>query len=106
MAEGRPELMRRIAADRDQLRVEAVFALKKLAAVSFTDLMLRRLSHVLGPCMEDTSLREMHELYLRERSIELPGDYDSDRRELEVAIEKLQGGAFLPDPSSSEVQGA
>ncbi len=85
MARGRPELMQPIAPDRDHLRVEAVYALRELGAVTFTDLMLRRLSHRLGPSMDEESLRDMHALYLQERLVEVPADYEADRRQLAEA---------------------
>ncbi|MBK8099802.1 MAG: glycerol-3-phosphate dehydrogenase/oxidase [Planctomycetes bacterium] len=50
------------------LRIEAVYALRELAAVTFADLMLRRLVHSQGPCLQPACLHAAHELFVRHRS--------------------------------------
>ena len=46
---------------------ELVHALRKLSAVTFADVMLRRLVHVLGPCADDACLQRAHSWFVRER---------------------------------------
>lgn len=99
MAQGRPELLQPLASDRDHLLVEAVYALRELGAVTFTDLMMRRLFHSMGPNMEESSLRELHALYMRERLVDISSSYESDLVELEKAVAAMQGEA-APDNRS------
>lgn len=56
---------------------ELVHALRNLAAVTFADLMLRRLVHVLGPCLEDDCLRRAHGWFVRERQWPVDDDCDA-----------------------------
>lgn len=65
---------------------ELVHALRNLAAVTFADLMLRRLVHVLGPCLKDGCLRRAHSWFVRER--QWPVDDDCD-----VAVASVRDGA-------------
>jgi glycerol-3-phosphate dehydrogenase len=74
----RADLVRAIvAADRDTDRVlcphrpfliaEAVSALRHDGVVTFADLLLRRLVHTCGPCLESDCLEAAHAVFLRER---------------------------------------
>jgi glycerol-3-phosphate dehydrogenase len=56
------------------LRVEAVHAVRELGAVTLGDLLLRRLVHTQGPCLQESCLRGAHEVLLRERR--WPADQD------------------------------
>jgi glycerol-3-phosphate dehydrogenase len=49
------------------LAAEFVHALRHEGAVTFSDVLVRRLVHMQGPCVQDTCLRRAHELFLRER---------------------------------------
>ncbi len=91
LAAGQPALFERIAPDRDLWRVEAIYALRTQGAVTFADLMIRRLFHSLGPSIDEASLREMHELYLRERTVEIDRDFDEDRELLFDELARLSG---------------
>ena len=61
------ELSQPLCGHRPFLVAELVHALQHLGAVTFSDLMLRRLVHVLGPCLEDACLRRAHQWFMRER---------------------------------------
>ncbi len=100
LGRGRPDLLERFAPDRDHLRVEAVYALRELGAVSFVDLVLRRLFHSQGPCLDDGVLRDLHELYLRERRVDLPNSFEQDRAELCAAVASMHGGSVLSSAGS------
>lgn len=75
---GRAGLVRAIAAaeptaalplcpHRPFLVAEAIAALRHDGAATFADLLLRRLVHDVGPCLEPGCLRAAHALFLRER---------------------------------------
>jgi hypothetical protein len=66
--------------------------MRALAASTFSDLMLRRLVHAQGPCMEPQCLRAAHDLFLRERRIEVDSDFDAATSKLGEEIERLTGG--------------
>jgi glycerol-3-phosphate dehydrogenase len=68
LAGPRPELLEPICPHRELLRAEAVFAMQQQAVVTFADLMLRRLFHSHGPCLEPACLASMHELYAEYRT--------------------------------------
>jgi glycerol-3-phosphate dehydrogenase len=61
------ELSQPLCGHRPFLVAELVHALQHLGAVTFSDVMLRRLVHVLGPCLEDACLRRAHQWFMRER---------------------------------------
>ncbi len=86
-----PSWLEPICPHRDLLRVEAVHSLRAQGAVTFTDLMLRRLFHSQGPCMEDSCLRPLYDLYLAERQFELPESFDRSCTELRAAVAALRG---------------
>ncbi|MCA8974416.1 MAG: glycerol-3-phosphate dehydrogenase/oxidase [Planctomycetes bacterium] len=69
-----PALAGPLCPHRPFLRAEAVHALRHEGAVTFTDLMLRRLVHGQGPCLDEGCLLAAHELFRRERVV----DHDSD----------------------------
>ncbi|GAB4145374.1 MAG: glycerol-3-phosphate dehydrogenase [Planctomycetota bacterium] len=104
-----PPLGEPLCPHRPFARVEAVFALREHAAVTFADLMLRRLCHEAGPCLEEGCLRAAHELFLQHRR--WPVD---DRADVVIPalIEELRyetGGIRAPSLSAtreSHVPGA
>lgn len=87
----RPDLGAPIAPDRDLLRAEAVFALREQGAVTFTDLVMRRLFDTRGPSLDDGSLRALYELYREERTLDLGGSFEADRDDLLHAIAATTG---------------
>jgi glycerol-3-phosphate dehydrogenase len=91
-------LMRPICAHRPFLGVEAAHALRHLAAMTFSDLMIRRLVHSQGPCMRPECLAAAHDLYLRERLGDADSDFASASAALRIEVERLAGGV-LPAPS-------
>jgi hypothetical protein len=54
--------------------------------------LLRRLVHAQGPCMEPQCLRAAHDLFLRERRIDVDSDFDAATSKLGEEIERLTGG--------------
>ena len=74
------------------LAVEAVYALREQAAVTFSDLMLRRLVHSQGPCMRRECLRAAHELFVLERGTAIDGSFDAAATLLEAEVSRLTGG--------------
>jgi glycerol-3-phosphate dehydrogenase len=56
---------------------ELVHALRELSAVTFADVMLRRLVHVLGPCLEHACLRRAHSWFVRERQWPVDDDCEA-----------------------------
>lgn len=86
-----PTWLEPIAADRDLLRVEAVFALRYQGAVTFTDLVLRRLFHTQGPTEDEAALRALHQLYVEQRASSRPADFDTDHAALRRAVEAARG---------------
>ncbi|MFT4511874.1 MAG: glycerol-3-phosphate dehydrogenase [Planctomycetota bacterium] len=70
------QLAEQLCPHRPFLIGELVYALRNLAAVTFADVMLRRLVHVLGPCLADGCLRRAHSWFIRER--QWPVDDDCD----------------------------
>jgi glycerol-3-phosphate dehydrogenase len=63
IAAERPDLALTICPHRSLLRAEAVYALRHQAAMTFADLMLRRLFHSQGPCLRDPCLTDCHALF-------------------------------------------
>jgi glycerol-3-phosphate dehydrogenase len=92
MANGDKHALQPICPHRPFLRVEAIHAMRALAASTFSDLMLRRLVHAQGPCMEPQCLRAAHDLFLHERRIEVDSDFDAATSKLFDEIDRLTGG--------------
>lgn len=101
LADDRPELLEPIAPDRDILLVEAVHAMRHQGVVRFSDLLVRRLFHSMGPSLDEESMRTLHELYLRERRVEFETSFEQDRDEVLAAVRDL-AGEFLSVSASSE----
>ncbi len=66
LADGRPELQQPLCPHRDLQRVELVHAVRVQGARTFADVVLRRLVHDQGPCLEPSCLRALFALYQRE----------------------------------------
>ncbi|MEQ1632452.1 MAG: glycerol-3-phosphate dehydrogenase/oxidase, partial [Planctomycetota bacterium] len=81
-----------ICSHRPMLAVEAIYALREQAAVTFSDLMLRRLVHAQGPCMRRECLRAAHELFVLERGTAIDGSFDAAATLLEAEVSHLTGG--------------
>jgi glycerol-3-phosphate dehydrogenase len=62
-----PAAAQRLCPHRPFLAAEAVAALQCDGAVTFADLLLRRLAHVCGPCLERDCLRAAHAWFVRAR---------------------------------------
>lgn len=77
---------------RPLLVAEAVHALRHLGAVTFADLMLRRLIHAQGPCRQRECLRAAHAVFVRERTWPVDDDFDRAVALLEQEIAHLTGG--------------
>jgi glycerol-3-phosphate dehydrogenase len=73
-------------------QAEAVHALRSLGAVSFADLMLRRLVHSQGPCLRRECLRGAHSLFLRARLWPVDSSFDLAVAELDAEVRLLTGG--------------
>jgi glycerol-3-phosphate dehydrogenase len=74
------------------LAAEAAYAMRQLGAVTFSDLMLRRLIHAQGPCMQHDCLLAAHRLFLRERRWMVDSDFAKARARLSEEIDRLTGG--------------
>ncbi|MCA8941107.1 MAG: glycerol-3-phosphate dehydrogenase/oxidase [Planctomycetes bacterium] len=91
-----------IAPSRDLLFVEAVFALRHLGVVTFEDLVIRRLFHSMGPCLDEDVLRRLHDVYLQERLLEFDSSFEHDRDRVIAAVRELAGDSVgLGSPSAS-----
>lgn len=74
------------------LGVEAVHALRHLGAVTFADLMLRRLWHTQGPCLQEPCLQRAHSLFVRERRWPVDGECAAAIAALRAEVARLTGG--------------
>ena len=104
MAAGDAALLEPIAPNREILRVEAVHALQSLGAVTFVDLMLRRLVDSRGPALDASSLSAMHALYVAHRPPDAPvRSFEDDRDDLLAAVASMRGsgtgGSTVAPPS-------
>lgn len=70
---------------------ELVHALRNEGAVTFTDVMLRRLMHVLGPCVEEACLRTAHEWFVRERQWPVDDDCQQAVESLRQQVREVTG---------------
>ena len=73
------------------LEVEAVYAMRQLGAVSLGDLLLRRLIHSRGPCLQDECLRAAHGLFVSERRWPVDSDYDSAIGQVRESLGQITG---------------
>ena len=80
---------------RPTLGAELVYALRQQAAVSFSDVMLRRLWHTQGPCLTEQCLRAAHALFVRERRWVVDDDFAQASSALCDALAALTGGVGL-----------
>lgn len=95
LGQARAELLAPICAHRDLLRVEAVFALREQATVTFEDLMMHRLFHSLGPCLEPGCLDAAFDLFEEYRPAGVPADREADKARLEGLV-RYAVAALLP----------
>ena len=87
----RSELRQPLCSHRPFVVGELVHALRYLGAVTFADLMLRRLVHVLGPCVADSCLRHAHHWFLRERLWSVDDDPDQAIAGVRSGVQELCG---------------
>jgi glycerol-3-phosphate dehydrogenase len=69
--------------------VEAIWGLRRLGAVTFSDLMLRRLSSTAGPCLREECLRAAHGWFVAERGSGPP--FETARDGLRAEVRRLAG---------------
>jgi glycerol-3-phosphate dehydrogenase len=86
-------LLEPICPHRPFLAVEAVHAMRARGAVTFTDLALRRLLDVRGPCLAEPCVRALHDLYAAECPRAVMPDFARDRDELVAAVARVVGAA-------------
>jgi glycerol-3-phosphate dehydrogenase len=79
------------------LAVELVHALRHDGAVRFADVMLRRLVHSIGPCLQRACLQRAHDLFLRARVVVVDTDRESAITALIAEVRALCGEAASPD---------
>lgn len=91
LAAGRPELLEPICPHRPFLGVEVFFGVRERAAVTFSDLALRRLFSSMGPCLAGGCLRAMHRLFLEARAAPGREDFEHAREELLEAVRRRAG---------------
>jgi len=73
------------------LVAEAILALRNEGAVTFADLLLRRLVHSQGPCLEPACLRAAHAVFLRERRWPVDDDAAPAMERLRVEVAAICG---------------
>lgn len=91
-AEREPWLGEALCPHRPFLQVEAAHALRQQAAVTFADLMLRRLVHSQGPCLRQACLQRAHELFLQHRQWPLDDGANAAIVALRAEVRHLTGG--------------
>ena len=96
LARVEPAWGRPLCPHRPLLVAEAVHALRNLGAVTFADLMLRRLVHAQGPCRRVECLRAAHAVFLRERAHAVDDDFGRAHAALEAELRQLIGAAMGP----------
>ncbi|MFK7738898.1 MAG: FAD-dependent oxidoreductase [Planctomycetota bacterium] len=72
-----PETAEPLCPHRPFLVAELVQAVRHEGAVRFADVMLRRLTHVMGPCLDSSCLLRAHLWYLRESPVLVDEDSHS-----------------------------
>ena len=91
LVEGEPDLGEPLCPHRPFLAAELVHALRHDGAATFADVMLRRLVHSLGPCLQDGCLRHAHGLFLRERKWDVDPDPAETITRLRAEVKVLTG---------------
>jgi len=86
LGDARPALLEPLCAHRELLGVEAVFALQRQATVTFEDLMMHRLFHSLGPCLEPGCLDAAFDLFEEYRPAGVPANRDADKARLAAMV--------------------
>lgn len=84
------------------LPAELVLALRFEGAVTFADVLLRRLQHDAGPCLEPGCLRAAHAWFLRARRWPVDGELDQAVAGLRAELAASAGG---PAPDSATGSG-
>lgn len=87
----RAQMMEPLCAHRPFVVGELVHALHNLGAVTFADLMLRRLVHVLGPCVHEACLRQAHAWFVRERRWPVDEDVVAAMTSVRAGVLELSG---------------
>ena len=70
----RMELAEQLCPHRPFVIGELVHALRNEGAVTFADVMIRRLIHVQGPCLRESCLRSAHDWFASERELAVDDD--------------------------------
>ncbi|MCA8955398.1 MAG: glycerol-3-phosphate dehydrogenase/oxidase [Planctomycetes bacterium] len=98
LAAGDPSLLEPMCPHRELLRAEAVHALRHQAAMSFTDLLARRLFHSAGPCLQPGCLAAAHALFADHLPPGVDADRDRDCAALTAWVQRT-AGALCRDPA-------
>lgn len=101
LAAAAAELRAPLCPHRPFLAAELVHALRHDGAVTFADVMLRRLVHAEGPCRDAACLRTAHALYLRERQWPVDDDPTLAIAGLHAELQVLCGAFVLPGAGGS-----
>ena len=87
----RADLAEPLCPHRPFLVGELVHALRHEGAVTFADLMMRRLMHVLGPCPEEACLAAAHAWFVRERRWPVDDDREQAIASVRQQIREVTG---------------
>lgn len=100
---GQPSLLEPFARGSDLLGAEIAWAVQQQGAVTFADVMLRRLFQVDGPPLQGGDVDAAFALYQRFRPESLPPlDEAAERAELQAQVRALTGAAVdHPDDATS-----
>jgi glycerol-3-phosphate dehydrogenase len=74
------------------LAAEAVHALRAQGAVTFADVLLRRLVHSQGPCLHEECLQRAHALFVQQRRWPVDGEFAPAVAVLRQEVDRLTGG--------------
>ncbi len=96
LAHGSPELLQPCCPHREVLGVEVVWGVRRLGAVQFSDLLLRRLFDVRGPCLVPECLAAMHALFAAEGDLTAAAGYDADVAALRAELDAQLGAVAAP----------
>lgn len=91
IAVAEPALAQPLCPHRPFLAAELVFALRHEGAVHFADVLLRRLVHSQGPCLDAGCLRAAHALFVRERQWPVDGEPGPAIAQLRAEVAALCG---------------
>jgi len=91
LIEAEPDLQRPLCPHRPFLEAELVHALRHDGAATFADVMIRRLAHSLGPCLQEPCLRHAHLRFLRERKWDVDLDPAETIAALRAEVLELSG---------------